>query len=132
MLRSERPDSIIVTLPKRFFEEYSHAKYLEEIEFMTKHPGEMIWYRACKNLPKIEDLLYVYTVIDNKIHHRAMFAGLLRNHTMTFPRPEGGERTFQNSNFIMTSGPIVMAPTNREWPFKGFQGFRYIESENYF
>lgn len=132
MKKRDYVDSIIVTLPKKFFVEYSHEKYLEEIKHMTENPGEMIWYRVCKNLPTLEELLYVYTVIDNKIHHRAMWAGYIRNQDLTFPRPNGGSRTFPNANAIMTTGPIVMAPKNEDWSYKGFQGFRYIDSEKYF
>ena len=130
MIRDERPDSIIVTLPGRFFKEYGMAKYLAEIKFMNEHPDQMIWYRVCKNLPKIEDLLYVYTIIDNHIHHRACFGGLVRNTDLTFPRPNGGSRTFPNANAIMMIGPIVMAP--KDMHYRGFQGFRYVNSDNLF
>lgn len=68
MKKRDYVDSIIVTLPKKFFVEYSHEKYLEEIKHMTENPGEM----------------------------------------------------------------IVMAPKNEDWSYKGFQGFRYIDSEKYF
>jgi hypothetical protein len=115
------PDGILVTLPARFFVEYDHAKYLEEIKEMNTNEG-MIWYRVMKNLPT-QDFLYVYTIIDNKIHHRSMFAGLIRNKTMIFGRPEGGRRTFENANAVMMSGPIVMAP--EVISMRGFQGFRY-------
>lgn len=117
------PEGIIVTLPKRFFVEYDHAKYMEEIKEMNRNE-DMIWYRVMKSLPKL-DVLYVYTIIDNKIHHRAKFAGLLRNTTMTFGRPEGGSRTFENANMVMMTGPIVMAP--HEISMRGFQGFQYTE-----
>jgi hypothetical protein len=120
----EQPDAIIVTLPKRFFEEYDHAKYLDEIRRMSEDEGFM-WFRAVKNLPKV-DVLYVYTIIDNKIHHRANLVHYERNKTYTFPRPEGGRRTFENKNWIVTTGPVVMAP--HEWPMKGFQGFRYSKT----
>ncbi len=120
----EHPDGIIVTLPKRFFEEYSHAKYLQEIKDMNTNEG-MIWYRVMKNLP-VHDVLYVYTIIDNKIHHRSQFSGLIRNKTMTFGRPEGGSRTFENANAVMMVGPVVMAP--HEIPMRGFQGFRYTKT----
>lgn len=124
MKRIEQPDAIIVTLPKRFFVEYDHATYLKEIERMNQ-VETMVWYRVMKNLPKVRDFLYVYTIIENKIHHRAQFAGMLENTTMTFPRPEGGRRTFYNANAVMLCGPIVMAP--HEIVMKGFQGFRYSQ-----
>jgi hypothetical protein len=115
------PDGIIVTLPARFFVEYDHAIYLKEIEEMNQNEN-MIWYRVMKNLPT-QDFLYVYTVIDNNVHHRSQFAGLIRNKTLTFPRPEGGSRTFENANAVMMCGPVVMAP--EVIPMRGFQGFRY-------
>lgn len=119
----EQPDGIIVTLPARFFVEYSHAAYLDEIKRMNADET-MIWYRVMKNLPK-QDFLYVYTIIDNKVHHRSLFAGLIRNTTLVFPRPEGGRRTFENANAVMMAGPIVMAP--EEIKMRGFQGFRYTQ-----
>ncbi|MBC8053775.1 MAG: hypothetical protein H7Y13_11990 [Sphingobacteriaceae bacterium] len=119
----ELPEAIIVTLPARFFQEYDHGKYLAEIKEMNVNE-EMVWYRVMKNLP-IYDVIWVYTIIDNKIHHRSQFAGLLRNTTLTFSRPEGGSRTFENANAVMMTGPIVMAP--EEITMKGFQGFRYSQ-----
>ena len=116
----ESPDAIIVTLPKRFFEEYNHARYLEDIQRMNTADGT--WYRAVKNLPK-QDVLYVYVIIDNKVSHRTNLVEYQRNKTYTFPRPEGGSRTFENKNWIITCGPVIMAPD--DIPMKGFQGFRY-------
>lgn len=117
----EVPEGIIVTLPKRFFEEYDHAKYLWELQQMNER-DDFVWYRAVKNLPKM-DVLYVYVIIDNKVNHRTNLLQYERNKTYTFPRPEGGRRTFENKNWILTCGPVVMAP--EEIPMKGFQGFRY-------
>ena len=122
MKREIPPEGIIVTLPKRFFEEQDHATYLKELEKVNN--DEHVWYRVMKNLPK-QDFLYVYTIIANKVHHRTMFAGLARNKTMKFPRPNGGIRTFENANAVIMAGPVVMAPY--EIPMKGFQGFRYTE-----
>lgn len=119
----EQPDAIIVTLPKRFFEEQDHATYLKEIERLNVDE-EMIWYRVMKNLPK-HDVIYVYTIIDNKIHHRTQFAGLIRDTTLRFTRPNGGLRTFENANAVMMTGPVVMAP--EEITMTGFQGFRYSQ-----
>lgn len=117
----EPPDGIIVTLPQKFFEEHDHATYLKELEACNV---DSVWFRACKLLPK-QDVAYVYTVIDNKIHHRAQLVMYERNVTRTFPRPNGGHKTFENSNFIVTTGPIVMAPY--EIVKQGFQGFRYTQ-----
>ncbi len=76
-----------------------------------------------KNLP-VHDVLYVYTIIDNKVHHRSQFAGLIKNTRLIFRRPKGGYRTFKNANAVMMSGPVVMA--HEEITMKGFQGFRYL------
>lgn len=118
---TEKPDAIIVTLPKQFFVEQDHATYLKELQAIHEHEDK-VWYRVMKNLPK-HDVLYVYTIINNKIHHRTQFAGLIRNTTLSFSRPNGGIRTFENANAVMMTGPVVMAP--EEITMKGFQGFRY-------
>lgn len=118
------PVAIIVTLPARFFQEQNHAAYLKELQ--NVHEKDFVWYRVCKNLPK-QDVLYVYTIIDNKIHHRANFAGIERNRNYRFPRPGGQFREFKNANAILTCGPVIMAPY--EIPMRGFQGFRYVIKE---
>lgn len=117
---TEPPIGIIVTLPARFFEEQNHAAYLKELQDVNEK--DHVWYRVCKNLP-IHDVAYVYTIIDNKIHHRANFAGVERNKCYRFSRPDGGIKIFENANAILTCGPVVMAP--HEIIMKGFQGFRY-------
>jgi hypothetical protein len=117
----EQPDAIIVTLPARFFEEQNHAAYLKELQDLE---AGHVWYRVCKNLPK-HDVLYVYTIIDNKIHHRANFVGVERNKNYRFSRPDGQYRDFTNVNAILTTGPVEMAP--QEIRMKGFQGFRYTK-----
>lgn len=121
MKQTEPPIAIIVTLPKRFFEEQNHEAYLKELQDV--HDYDHVWYRVCKNLP-IHDVAYVYTIIDNKIHHRAQFAGVERNKDYRFTRPDGKWREFKSANAILTCGPVVMAP--EEIIMKGFQGFRYV------
>ncbi len=116
------PDAIIVTLPAKFFEEQNHAAYLKELQDVNDK--DHIWYRVCKNLPK-HDVLYVYTIIDNKIHHRAQFAGIERNKDYYFSRPGGQVKVFKNANAILTCGPVIMAP--HDIVMKGFQGFRYTQ-----
>lgn len=114
-------EGIIVTLPARFFVEYTMERYKRDLENMSQDET-FIWYRVMKNLPK-QDFLYVYTIYEGKVQHRTNFAGLERNKTMTFSRPEGGTRTFKNANAILLAGPVIMAPY--DIPMKGFQGFRY-------
>ncbi len=63
-------------------------------------------------------------MIDNKIHHRANFAGVERNKNYRFSRPDGQIKAFNNANAILTCGPVIMAP--HDIPMKGFQGFRYL------
>jgi hypothetical protein len=120
-IRDEAPDGIIVTLPARFFKEYDHETYLKEIQEMNADE-EKIWYRVMSRLPLL-DCMYVYTIVDNKVHHRALFAGLVRHKNLFFTRQDGSRRNFPNANAFMMCGPIVMAP--EEIAMRGFQGFRY-------
>jgi hypothetical protein len=117
----EAPYGILVTLPAKFFEECDHESYLEEIKSMNTDE-EKIWYRVMNRLPLL-DFLYVYTIVDNKVHHRAQFAGLVRNKNLFFTRKDGSRRNFPNTNAVMMCGPNVMAP--EEITMRGFQGFRY-------
>lgn len=123
---TQPPIGIIVTLPARFFEEYSREKYEMNLKRMN-HPEEQgLWYRVMKNLPA-HDVLYCYTVYGGLVQHRTNIAYMWRGETMHFNRPEGGVRTFENCNGIVQCHPLVMAP--RQIPMKGFQGFRYVYEE---
>lgn len=121
----EPPIGIIITHPLAFFKEYSLRKYLKEHERMNTD-DTCVWYRVMKNLPT-QDFLYIYSIYNGKVQHRTNFGGFIRNQTMTFPRPEGGSRTFENANALILTGPYVKAPF--DIPMKGFQGFRYVTKE---
>jgi hypothetical protein len=121
----EPPIGILITHPMAFFKEYDYKKYIREHERMNTVEG-CVWYRVMKNLPK-QEFLYIYTIINGKLHHRTNLVGYIRNETMTFPRPEGGSRTFENANAIILGPPYVKCPI--EIQMKGFQGFRYVTKE---
>lgn len=118
-----KPDAIIVTMPARFFEEYGMKNFLQDIENMNTIDG-YIWYRVCKNLPKIQTQ-YCYWIIGGKIKYRMDLLRLERGHNYSFSRPNGGHREFNNSNAVVLIGPVIKAP--HDIPMKGFQGFRYTE-----
>lgn len=120
-----QPEGILVTLPARFFAEYNFITYGREMKAMEKEDTTMLWYRCMKNLPRVE-VLYVYTVYGGYVQHRTLLVQKEYNVTRTFWRPEGGQRVFQNSNFVVQGGPLVWAP-KKQFPMKGFQGFRYTE-----
>lgn len=122
----EPPIGIIITHPLAFFKEYDEKIYLSEMERMNDPDGDQVWYRVMKNLPT-QEFLYIYTCFHGKIQHRTNLAGYVRNTTMTFPRPEGGSRTFENANALILCGPFVKCPI--DIPQKGFQGFRYVKKE---
>ncbi|TAG31914.1 MAG: hypothetical protein EAZ35_02360 [Sphingobacteriia bacterium] len=119
------PVAIVVTLPASSFIEQNHSAYLIDIT-SQKDNAEMLWYRVCKNLPK-HDILYVYTVINNMVHHRANFAGIVRNKDLQFTLDSGEIKEFKNANAILTCTPIIIAP--HEIYIRGFQGFRYLQNE---
>lgn len=118
--KSTPPVAIIVTLPAKYFEDHNHAKYLQEL---SENDKNHIWYRVCKNVP-VYDFLYVYTVVDNKVNHRANFIGIEHNVDYRFTKKDGGTKVFIAAKAIVTCGPVIMAP--HEIPMRGFQGFRYI------
>lgn len=124
-LIQEPPIGIIFTHPERFFKEYDEKIYNREMARMNVDDAQ-VWYRVMKNLPT-QEFLYIYTVYHGRVQHRTNLFGYIRNTTMTFPRPEGGSRTFENANALILCGPFVKCPI--EIPWKGFQGFRYIYKE---
>jgi hypothetical protein len=121
----EQPDAIIVTLPVRFFQEYGVREYLLDLEDMNRDE-DATWYRVMKNLPK-QDVLYVYMVAFNRIHHRATFAGTFRGENLAFHRKRDKSlKEFPNCNGIIMCGPIIRAPYRIK--MQGFQGFRYSKT----
>jgi hypothetical protein len=118
-----KPDAIIVSMPARFFQEYTMEKFLQDLHNMNTVDG-FVWYRVMKNLPKVQTP-YCYWIIDGRIKYRMEIAKLVRNKTMRFARPKGGIRTFENANYIELVGPVIEAPYHI--PMRGFQGFRYSE-----
>lgn len=116
-------DAIIVTLPVRFFQEYGMKRFIRDMKSMNEIDG-FEWYRTCGNLPKIQPL-YCYLICLGKIKYKVEIARYEKNKTMTFDRPNGGSRTFENKNWMVFQGPAIEAPY--DIPMKGFQGFRYTE-----
>jgi hypothetical protein len=126
------PIGIIVTLPRRFFEEYGKdyedgmRRYKDDLQAMN-NDEDCHWIRIMKNLPTVEDLLYVYTVYDGKVQHRTIYGGYVRDREYRFKRPFGTVKHFEHANAILQFGPVIFAP--HDIPQKGFQGFRYVTEE---
>ncbi len=119
-----RPEGIMLTLPKRFFEDRGTdiPAFIEMFKrFMAK--DESLWNFRLTNLPKHE-IDKVYLVFDKKVQFRLNFVQYERNVSKSFKdAPDGRTRDFPNANWVIMCGPAVAPP--REWPQKGFQGFRY-------
>jgi len=117
------PDAIILTMPEKFFKEYTLEKFLQDIHRLNTEDN-FVWYRVMKKLPKIKTI-YCYWIVGGKLKYRFEIANFIRNRTMRFARPKGGLRTFENANTIELVGPVIEAPY--DIPMQGFRGFRYSE-----
>lgn len=119
-----QPEGIAITMPVAFFQDrnMSYADFCKEFEqALASEDG--YWNFICKNLPT-QDVLYVYIIFDKHIQYRCNLVCYERNKTKEFAdAPDGLVRRFENKNWILLSGPVVIAPD--AIPQKGFQGFRY-------
>lgn len=118
------PEAIILTMPVAFFKDrnmsyHEFCKLFEE----TMSDEDSTWNFVKKNLP-IHDVAFVYIVFDGFVQYRTNMVSYERNKTMEFyDAPDGKVRRFDNKNWIILSGPAIIAPY--DIPMKGFQGHRY-------
>lgn len=121
------PDGIIVTLPVAFFQERKMSPADFERYFVKVMSEEdCLWHYKLTNLPK-QDVLYVYFVFDGFLQYRLNLVQYERGTEKVFnDTPDGIERYFEPTNWVICSGPAVKCPT--EIQMKGFQGFRYCET----
>lgn len=118
--KGDRPDGILLTMPKVFFEHYPEATYRRVMETLEER-GE-IWYNKIAAIPKIE-VLWCYLVFGDRIQYRANIAGYERNQVKEFTNPNGIEVHYGPCNWVLLCPPIIKAPFIIDK--KGFQGFRY-------
>ncbi len=122
----EPPIGIILTVPKRFFEETGYTYAAFEKDFMNVMDREDgIWNFLKKQLPT-RDFLYVYLVFDGFVQLRCNLLDMQRNESKRFG-DNGKIRSFAKKNWIRLCGPAEKAPI--DIPMKGFQGFRYVTKE---
>jgi hypothetical protein len=122
---SLKPDSIVLTLPKQFFDDRGWSiekfnKYFERV--MRKE--DWLWNFRLTNLPSTNDIAWVYLVYGGFFQWKMNFVQYERNVSKSFSDgPKKAAREFPNANWVILAGPPVKAPEG--WPQKGFQGFRY-------
>lgn len=118
------PEGIVLTLPVVFFDDRNTTipKFMKMFErFMKKE--DSLWNFRLTNLPT-KEIAWVYLLFAGKIHYRLNFVQYERNVAKVFnDSPDRIVRSFPPSNWVIMCGPPLKAPC--EFPFKGFQGFRY-------
>lgn len=122
----EKPDGIMLTLPKIFFvdRKMNPEKFKKVFERHMRQEGSW-WNFKLTNLPK-HDVLYVYLVFDGKIQYRCNLICYERNVSKSFKDSDDRKvRQFNNCNWILFTAPIIK-PTE-DFIQKGFQGFRYTQ-----
>lgn len=120
----EKPEGIMLTLPKVFFEDrkWDYVGFNKMFEKFMSHEGA-IWNFKLTNLPK-HDIGWVYLCYNGFVQFRVNFVQYERNVSKMFADgPKKAIRKFPNANWVILTGPAVKPPY--EWPQKGFQGFRY-------
>lgn len=118
------PDSIVVTLPVEFFADRGwDYEGFNKMFYNYMAEDDALWNYRLTNLPT-KDVAWVYLVYDGKFQFRTNLVQIERNVSKTFgDGPTGEEWDFPNANWLILSGPAIVAPEG--WEQKGFQGFRY-------
>lgn len=117
-------EGLVLTLPKIFFEDRcmtipDFKKMFEE--YMVQE--DAVWNFRLTNLPT-QEVPYIYLIFGGFLQYRANFMQYERNVAKEFDdAPDGIIRSFDFSNWILFTGPVIKCPFVRE--LKGFQGFRY-------
>jgi hypothetical protein len=122
ILRTERPEGILLTMPERFFQHYPGGldQYRKILEGMNE-TDKYTWGNTIANIPSIE-VPYCFLVFGGKVQYRTEIVGYQRNITREYS--DGGiTRIFENKNWVDLQGPVIKAPF--DIPMKGFRGFRY-------
>jgi hypothetical protein len=100
----------------------SYAEF-EKMFVRYMRRDDAIWNFRLTNLP-LHDVAYVYLIFEGFIQYRGNLVQYERNVAKEFyDAPDCKVRSFPPSNWVLFTGPVIPAP--REWPMKGFQGFRY-------
>lgn len=124
----EPPIAIIITMPKAFFEDrkMTEDEFMQEFETCLSYE-DGYWNFLKKNLP-IHVVPYCYIVFGGKVQYKVNVVDYERNTAKTFiDAPDGKQRVFKESNWILISGPVVKSEI--DIPMKGFQGHRYLTQE---
>lgn len=122
----EPPDGILLTLPVAFFQDrgMSYSEFMPLFKKQMSDPDN-VWNYRLTNLPTM-DVQYVYLVFDGFVQYRGNLVMYQRGVTKRFnDSPDMKFRTFAEANWVIFTGPIVVAPIDIE--MKGFQGFRYTK-----
>src|SRR5690348_8459310 len=118
--QSIQPEGVMLTLPKKFFEERGMSTgEFEKLFLRFMADEDSVWNFRLTNLPK-QDVAWIYLVFDGFIQYRANLVMYERNKSKSFKdSPDGKVREFPNANWVIFTGPIVIAPD--DFPQRGFQ-----------
>lgn len=123
---AEPPEGLLLTMPVAWFTDrrMSYAQFCPMFEACMADE-DSYWNYLKTNLP-VHDVAFVYLVFDGFVQYRANFVGYERGVAKAFDdAPDGVVREFPPSNWILFSGPVVIAP--HDIPMRGFQGHRYCK-----
>lgn len=118
-----KPYAIALTVPVRFFEDYSGGLAQFQYIMGILEEAGMTWHNTISAKPKM-DVDYCYLVYDGKVQLKLLILGFETGKSRTFIE-EDIERFFPNKNWVNLIGPVDKAP--RDYYMKGFQGFRYTD-----
>ena len=116
-------DCIIITVPEKFFREYPGGESQFKEIMNRVDQGLTTWGQTISGIPK-QEVQFVYLCYRGKIQLRLTLLNFEKNCSKSFG--DGGIiRNFRNKNWANLCGPVVWA--ERDFPQRGFQGFRYTE-----
>lgn len=118
-------DAIVLTLGQNFLNKMYPGGRAAVIKALERtENGEYQWMQFCGSGVPAVAVEFCYLAWDGKIQYRLTVVEYQKNITGRFC--DGGvERSFDNRNLIVMTGPAIKAP--RDIDFKGCQGLRYTE-----
>lgn len=118
-----KKDCIILTIPNRFWDEYPGGLAMFKRVMKQIDQGRNTWLQTISGIPK-QEIEFVYLCFLGKVQCRLTPIEFRRNESHQWEGVDG-MRVFNSRNWVELTGPVQWA--EKEYPMKGFQGFRYTE-----
>lgn len=119
-------DSIVVTMSQQTIKERAGGYKQICREWIDADGENSTWWYRCGNAPKRPwNIVWVYWVVKGRIRWRSRLLEIQKDKEMLF----GGQNTPKYAKAWLVMFDFERIPRTRQIEMKGFQGFRYFNSE---